>query len=69
MVNLFFWSASITTWKLLHGFAERTRERSRGGRSARQGRRKGRPFPLFPSLQVYRDSAHLPRPADVPRGQ
>lgn len=44
MVNLFFWSPSVTTWKLLHGFAERTREGSRGGRRARQGRRKGRPF-------------------------
>lgn len=69
MVNLFFRSLSVTTWKLLHSFVERTREGSRGGRRTRQGRRKGRPFPLFLPLKVSRVSAHLPGPADVPRGQ
>ena len=43
--------------------------REQGWQEGQAGQEERQAFPLFPSLKVYRDSAHLPRPVNVPRGQ
>ena len=68
MVDLFFWSPcyNMETSFWLCGKDHGRDQGLAGGKGRARG--KGDPLLLFPSLNVYRVSAHLPRPADIPRG-